>query len=181
MIFVTRDKLEAEYFEWIYLMMFGSDGSYTRLLAELHRIPFRYTIPMDGNREADGINLRYRFGYECGYKDYIIAQYLDIPPCTVLEMMTALAIRCEEIMERADNANLTGEWFRGMLSSLGLMGMNNARIDISAVHKIVTRFLDRKYDRNGKGGLFTVSRKCDMRNVEIWYQMQYWLDEKIVY
>lgn len=162
-------------------MLFGADMAYTELLAALHRIPFRYTIPMDGNREADGINLRYRFGYEREYEDYVIAQCLDIPPCSVLEMMTALAIRCEEIMERADNAKLTGEWFRSMLVSLGLMGMNNAHIDISVVHQIVTRFLDREYDRDGRGGLFTVSRKCDMRTVELWYQMQYWLDEKIIH
>ncbi len=135
---------------------------------------------MDDNREADGINLRYRFGYECGYEDYIIAEYIDIAPCSVLEMMAALAIRCEEIMERADNANLTGEWFRVMLRSLGLAKYDNAQMDISAVRSITERFLDREYKPNGKGGLFTVSRKCDMRNIEIWYQMQYWLDEKII-
>lgn len=178
---MTRDKLEHEYFEWIYSTLFGKDRSYTALLAELHRMEFHYTIPMDGNREVDGINLRYRFGYECGYEDYIVAEYLDICPCSVLEMMTALAVRCEEIMERADKANLTGEWFRNMLDSLGLINMSNACIDISAVNKTVSRFLDRGYARNGKGGLFTVSRECDMRNVELWYQMQYWLDEKNVY
>lgn len=180
MIFVTREDLQHEYFEWIYSMLFGEDGSYTRLLAELHRIPFRYSIPMDGNREADGINLRYRFGYELGYEGYVIAKDLDVLPCSVLEMMAALAVRCEEIMERTDNRNLTGEWFRNMLVSLGLADMNNARFDISMVYEIVSRFLDRGYSRNGKGGLFTVARKCDMRTVEIWYQMQYWLDEKII-
>lgn len=181
MIFVTRDKLEHEYFEWMYWLLFGEDRSYIKLLAELHRIPFRYTIAMDGNREADGLNLRYRFGYERDYEDYIIAQYLDIPTCSVLEMMTALAIRCEEIMERADEENLTGEWFREMLHSLGLISMNNAHIDISTVHKRITRFLDREYAKNGEGGLFTLSRDRDIRNVEIWYQMQYWLDEKNTY
>ena len=181
MIFVTRDELDREYFDWIYSMLFGNDASYTELLDELHQMTFRYTIPMDGNREADGINLRYRFGYERGYEDYVIAQYLDVTPCSVLEMMTALAIRCEEIMERADNEDLTGKWFCNMLDSLGLIGMKNTRIDISAVRKIASRFLDRGYSPNGKGGLFTVSRKCDMRTVELWYQMQYWLDEKIIF
>lgn len=180
-MFVTGNKLEREYFEWIYSMLFSGDMSYTRLLAELHQIPFRYTIPMDGNREADGINLRYRFGYELGYADYVVTECLDVRECSVLEMMTALAVRCEEIMERADKSNLTGKWFREMLCSLGLIDMDNTRIDISAVSVIVSRFLDREYFQNGKGGLFTVSKKCDMRTVEIWYQMQYWLDEKIIY
>lgn len=174
---MTKDKLEREYFEWIYSMLFGDDDSFAGLLAELHQIPFRYTIPMDGNREADGINLRYRFGYERGYEDYIIAKCIDTSPCSVLEMMTALAIRCEEIMERADSDDCTGEWFREMLDSLELGDPN---IDILAIRDKVECFLNREYEPNGKGGLFTVSRNCDMRNVEIWYQMQYWLGEKII-
>lgn len=158
-------------------MLFGDDDSFTEILAELHRIPFRYTIPMDGNREADGINLRYRFGYEHGYEDYIIAEYLDNSPCSVLEMVTALAIRCEEIMECVESNDRTGEWFWEMLVSLGL---DDSSIDIHEIRDKVDSFLDREYEPNGKGGLFTVSRNCDMRSVEIWYQMQYWLGEKFI-
>lgn len=176
-MFVTKNKLEREYFEWMYSMLFGNDDSFADILAELHRIQFRYTIPMDGNREADGINLRYRFGYESGYEDYIITANLDILPCSVLEMMTALAIRCEEIMECAESDNHTGVWFRAMLVSLGL---DNPNIDIWEIQDRVDAFLNREYKPNGEGGLFTVSRNCDMRNVEIWYQMQYWLGEKFI-
>lgn len=176
---MAKATIEREYFEWIYSMLFGGDRSYAELLKELHRIPFRYSIPMDGNREADGVNLRYRFGNERGCEDYIIAQYLDVLPCSVLEMMTALAVRIEEIME-CDEQNRTGEWFAEMLGSLGLSEMTNGNVDVSAADKIISRFLDREYKPNGKGGLFTVQKACDMRRVEIWYQAQYWMGENLL-
>ena len=44
-----------------------SNKSYRRLFYKLHDTEFAYTIPMDGNRAEDGIELRYRFGREQGY------------------------------------------------------------------------------------------------------------------
>ena len=32
-------------------------------------------IPMDGHREEDGVDLRYRFGEECSYGQHVIALY----------------------------------------------------------------------------------------------------------
>lgn len=175
---MIRGKIEDEYFEWIYRLLFKSDNSYKFLLTSLYNIPFEYTIPMDGNREADGINLRYRFGREKGYEDYVITQDLDICICSVLEMMTALCIRMEEIME-CDNRNRTGEWFMEMLCSLGLKEQTNNRFDEKKVNRIISRFLQQKYEKNGKGGLFTVKKLCDMRQTELWYQAQFWMYEHL--
>ena len=37
--------------------------------------------------------------------------------------------------------------------------------------------MNREYDSDGKGGLFTVKQsKYDMRTVEIWWQMNWYLD-----
>ena len=42
----------------------------------------------------------------------MISAYLDNKTCSVLEMMIALAIRCEEhIMDDPDVGNRTGQWF----------------------------------------------------------------------
>ena len=96
--------------------------SYRKLLRELHRIEFTYSIPMDGNRAEDGVDLRYRFGYENGYSSSMISVYLDNRMCSVLEMMIALAIRCEEhIMDDPDIGNRTGQWFWNMIVNLGLV------------------------------------------------------------
>ena len=64
-----------------------------------------------------------------------------------------------------------------MVVSLGLGGMTDDRFDKPYIDQVVDRFLDRAYERNGKGGLFTVRyRNRDMRNLEIWTQMCLFLD-----
>ena len=79
---MTKNELNDAYFNWIYQLVF--DGryskklSYRKLLRELHRIEFTYSIPMDGNRAEDGVDLRYRFGYENRYSNSMISAYLDL-------------------------------------------------------------------------------------------------------
>lgn len=156
-----------------------SSIQFTKLLSTLHDIEFTYTIRNDENRYCDGVDLRYRFaidnGYEAKYKD--ILGILD-GPCTVLEMMIALALRMEEnIMDNTEYGNRTGQWFWQMISSLRLNGQWNMVFDEGYVRDTVQCFLDRKYDRNGKGGLFTVrNTHKDLRKYEIWYQMNWYLD-----
>lgn len=176
---MANTELAGEYFDWMYSLVFGKNRSYRKLLVRLHEIPFRYSIPMDGNREADGINLRYRFGYENGYADYIIADELDHKKCSVLEMMIALCIRCEEqIMDDPEVGNRTGKWFFNMLKNLGLHDMDDRHFEADYIDRIMLIFLNRKYQANGRGGLFTVhTHQCDMRSIEIWYQMCWYLDE----
>ena len=180
---MTRDELTDRYFDWMYQLVVNdrySNISYRRLFCRLHDTEFTYTIPMDGNRAEDGIDLRYRFGREKDYDPRMIAAFLDDRPCSVLEMMTALAIRCEEhLMDNPDVGNRTGQWFWDMLVSLGLGAMDDSQFDRYQVDRILERFLDRDYKRNGEGGLFTVNNGRDMRKTEIWYQMNYHLSELI--
>jgi hypothetical protein len=133
---------------------------------------------MDANRYEDGIDLRYRFGYSENIDGTLIADYLDDRPCSVLEMLIALAIRLEEhIMNDPAIGDRTGQWFWNMVANLGLGGMDDAKFDRGYVENIIQRFLNRDYERNGKGGLFTVEHcKEDLRNVEIWYQACWYLD-----
>lgn len=181
---MTKSELNDPYFEWMYRLVVDdrySNKSYRRLFHKLHDTEFAYTIPMDGNRAEDGIELRYRFGREQGYRDAVIANRLDIRPCSILEMMIALAIRCEEhIMEDPDIGNRTGQWFWSMLVSLGLGSMSDVRFDPVRVDEILDRFMDHDYAPDGKGGLFTIRNPLfDMRSMEIWYQMNCYLNEII--
>lgn len=179
------DELNRRYFDW--LCRFVSDNRYAMiaqyrsLLRYLHGREFTYLIDLDGNRAADGEDLRYRFGSENGYSDSAIATYLDNKPCSILEMMIALAIRCEDhIMEDDSLGNRTGEWFWSMIESLGLKTMTDVRFTNRTADIIIDRFLNREYERDGHGGLFTV-RNCrrDMRSIEIWYQMCMYLENII--
>lgn len=181
---MTKDELINRYFDWMYQLVVDdrySKRSYRKLFAKLHDTEFTYMIPMDGNRAEDGIGLRYRFGREKSYSDVAIASGLDDRPCSILEMMIALSIRCEEhIMDDPDIGNRTGQWFWEMIVSLGLGSMNDARFNRDYVEDVLERFLDRDYAHDGEGGLFTIrhSRK-DMRSIEIWYQMNCYLNKII--
>ena len=180
---MTQNELNNKYFEWMYQLVcnerYSKKLSYLKLLMRLHDIEFDYTIGMDANRMEDGIALRYRFGYEDSYEDPMIAAYLDNKPCSVLEMMVALAIRCEEhIMDDPDIGNRTGQWFWDMIVSLGLGSMSDTKFNRGYVDDIVEGFLNRQYEQNGKGGLFTINHcKYDLRSVEIWYQMCWYLND----
>ena len=95
---MLKDDIKKEYYEWLIEPIVNDvdseDISYRKLLACLHETTFTYTIPRDENRAHDGIDLRRRFvlseNYDEDYTDYLRG------PCSVLEMMIALAIRCEE-------------------------------------------------------------------------------------
>lgn len=176
---MTKRELNEEYFNWMYQLVFANEKrrSYRKLLKYLNSVEFTYILDFDSNRAEDGMDLRYRFGYEHDYNGPMIAAYLDDRPCSVLEMMVALANRCEEqIMDDPHAGCRRGQWFFSMLASLGLSGMNDENFVRSDAEKIVSRFLSRQYARNGEGGLFTVDSRHDMRSVEIWYQLNWYLD-----
>lgn len=174
-----RDQIINDYFEWLWNFTKCRGHSQNRkIITLLHNIEFRYSIPMDANREEDGVDLRYRFMTEVGIpKNYQeVYGYLD-GPCSVLEMMIALAIRCEEsIMDDPDIGDRTSEWFWLMMKNLGLDYMSDRKFDRDIAEEKISIFLDRKYKRNGEGGLFVVNGRRDLRKVEIWYQMCWYLD-----
>lgn len=181
---MTKDELNNLYFDWMYQLVsnderYSSHLSYRKLLYLLHDTEFTYTIEMDGNRHEDGVDLRYRFGYKYGVNSAEIADCLDNRPCSVLEMMIALSIRLEEhIMDDPDIGDRTGQWFWDMIVNLGLGSMDDSKFRKDDASEIVQRFLDREYERNGKGGLFTVNHcRYDLRDIEIWYQACWYLNE----
>jgi hypothetical protein len=178
-----RNRIRDEYFKWLCDLVsenrFSKNISFTKLLTRLHDTAFIYVIPRDQNRAGDGIDLRYRFATRRKYVGQVdeIMSILN-GPCTVLEMMVALATRCEEtIMEDTDVGNRTGQWFWGMVTNLGLGSMTDIRYDERYIDDVLTRFLNREYEPDGTGGLFTI-RRCDrdLRKVEIWHQLCWYLD-----
>lgn len=178
-----RNQFSDGYFEWLFELVcaqrYSNDISFRKLLTRLHEIEFIYTIPNDANRAEDGKDLRYRYaithGYEDSYED--VLSCLD-GPCSVLEMMVALSVRCEEnIMDDPILGDRTRQWFWDMIVNLGLGSMHDGNYDAYYIDKTVDRFLYREYEANGKGGLFTIHNcKYDLRLFEIWYQLCWYLD-----
>lgn len=55
--------------------------------------------------------------------------------------------------------------------------MNDARFDSEYTDDVIFRFMDRKYKRNGEGGLFTIEHcKYDLRSLKFGWQMNWYLD-----
>jgi len=178
-----QDNLFNSYFHWLCgLVMDGYDADdYSSLLWYLFTKEFRYSFPNDANRESDGTDLRYRYGYEFKVSGPAIAACLDDRPCSVLEMMIALCLRCEEqIMSDSEYGDRTGVWFMAMLRSLGIATLRNGYFNSGLANYHVERFLDREYRPNGEGGLFTIpSYPRDMRNAEIWSQAMWWFNRQM--
>ena len=158
-------RVEREYFEWMCDVVcrdrFNEDISYQKLLLFLHNTTFTWTVKKDANRAADGISLRRHFS------EHIYG------PCSVLEMMVALAIRFEtDIMQDTTFGDRTAQWFWRMIVNLGLGDMRDDQFDEEYVWSCINVFLNRDYEPNGQGGLFTIKNtKHDLRKVEIWVQL----------
>lgn len=182
---MIQEDLHNKYFEWLYRLVHDNKRngylSYRKLLICLHDIEFTFVNEMDENRAVDGVDFRYRFGYEHGYSRDLIERYLDDRPCSVLEMMVALAFKGEEqIMDDSTHGDRTGQWFWSMIVSLGLGSMDDSRFNAPRVERIIFRFLDGDYERDGRGGLFTlVNCPNDVRDMDIWTQFMWYLDDII--
>lgn len=174
-----EDRVRSDYFEWMYKLVcegrFAKTITYRQLLTFLHEVEFVYFVPYDENRAEDGIGLRYRF---CVQNECEDLEYCLDGPCSVLEMILALAIRCEEtIMDDPDKGDRMGQWFWGMITNLGLGSMTDYNFNEWYVNDVVTRFLNREYDADGQGGLFTVKDwNRDMRTAEIWHQLMAYIN-----
>lgn len=159
------------------------DGAirYAKLLRYLYSKPFRWSIENDANRAYDGLYLRYQFSIDhhvIGYPNENVMDILSEKPCSVLEMMYALAQRMEGFMSNEEYGDRTVQWFWHMVQNLGLGSMIDDRYRENIAELRVERLLDRAYAPSGYGGLFTVKHPAkDMRDVEIWYQMCWYLDE----
>ncbi len=176
-----KQRIAEAYYQWMTKMMteesLAKTISYEKVFRRLHGTEFTCDkVPEDENRAEDGVYLRYRFIIDNDY-DTKDLDYMD-GPCSILELMVALAIRCEEnIMSDPRYGDRTEQWFWYMMVSLGLGGMSDDIYDEEKVSTIITKFLNREYEPNGKGSLFLVKRhKRDFRNIEIWNQLYEYLN-----
>ena len=168
---MIRNKIEQDYFDWMVNLVcyerLSEKRSFRLMLQYLHDTEFIYYTQSDADRAADGVD----FSASNAERELT-------GPCSVLEMMIALAIRCEEtIMSDPRYGDRTTQWFWRMIVNLGLGGMLDDRFDAQEMETIVDIFLRREYEPNGKGGLF-VLRNCehDLREVDIWTQMNWYIE-----
>lgn len=170
------DEIEEKYFDWMYKAVIKSENhvSYRKLLSILYSREFYYSIQMDKNRKNDGIYLRGEFIQE--NPEYYVDEFDENLSnfCSVLEVMVALSRRIEQ-----EYLGETADWFMQMLENMGINDLDDDHFDPEIAEKSVDILLGRRYLRSGKGGLFALNDPPeDLRNVEIWQQMQLYLCEK---
>lgn len=173
------------YKNWLERQMHAQE--YRILFDFLYDIEFEwdYSIPMDENRAKDGIFLREEFSSEESIEEPISARYW---PCSFLEFLVALARRIEnQVMYDPDSDTDASTWFWEMLGNAGLDKCDDAwmlkqhSLGFMLVSEKVHEIMERRYSRDGKGGLFPLDDpETDQREVEIWYQINYYFWDKYV-
>ena len=141
----------------------------------MHKTEFLWSVPNDDNRVEDGKALRVEFVEEEEGGQYD-RNWMELE-CSVLEMLIALSRRLA--FEAGDS---DFEWFWRLVENLDLIWVTDNEYDngpADIVDETLHRLIFRKYDSDGRGGLFPLSKPTEnQRNVEIFYQMAAYLLER---
>lgn len=170
------------YKSWLIDIVADEDHlNYEMLFDYLFNTEFTWNVDGDENRAMDGIHLR---GTYCDLNNQSVDIFED-GPCSILEMMVALSIRCsEDILWDGEN-----DWksfiFWSMIDNLKLMNQTDNCFNKDYVDQQIGIFLTRNYDENEVGGLFIPSHfqshfPKSWRKMEIWYQLQNWINDKFL-
>lgn len=181
---MTKDgDIRSQYFEWLCGLVRADepDHSYFILMDKLHQKEFFSAIPRDENRASYGADLRSEFADG----DRAVEMSL-IGPVSVLEVLVALAASMADILWSPEEEDKTPECFWEMISNLGLDQLDDDNYFEAGGRYLVPETLDRllyrSYKRNGSGGLFPVRKnRRDQRKIELWVQMQEYIEENYKY
>lgn len=174
---MTMTSTQYKYYHWLMdIVGHAKAEAYSYLIRVLHDTPYTYISHSDSNRYYDGIDLRYRYGQYHEMSDPEVAASLDISPCSMLEMMVALALRLEEqFLTDPERGDRTALWFWNMIASLGLSGMTNSNFNRAYIDKTIYSLLHRGYRPNGLGSLFMVPNNGSIvERFDIWEQAMIW-------
>lgn len=171
---------EDLYFEWMCGLVNDSENKseqYKVLLRYLYNSDFIWTLPMDANREDDGLSLRYVFADIMKISHPMIEEIFARKNVSILEMMVALAVRTEDdIMADPKYGRRVPVWFWAMIDSLNLSEQYDHVFDESYCSFVLNRLINHEYRADGFGGLFYIPNyKGDLRQDEIWVQLNKWL------
>lgn len=180
--------LNDDYFRWLcriigYKDIEYSTCNYCLLLMYLYNIEFYIIDGVEGNEQnriVDAMDLKVEF---CETHPEIDPDTMFRNRPSVLEVLVALARRIDDdIMYDARVGRNASQWFWEMIHNLHMDGFTddcyNYNWSTDDIDIIIDRCMDRAYDENGNGSLFPLKNPTfDPRKMEIWYQMQAWLNE----
>lgn len=175
-IFVNGDYLTNGYKNWIINRVSSKEipvERYSKLLDYLFHRDFTWYVRSDENRAGDALHLRQEYEDEENIFD---GSSFHDQQVNVLEVLAALAIRCEyEIMGEPGEEN-PSHWFWLYLQNLGLMEFDDDHFNYATVDFVVGNWIHRRYNHDGFGGIFPVENcVIDQRRSELWLQMHQYL------
>ena len=171
--------LDDRYLEWLYGQI-GSvrnrnpTRSFWKLARQLYTKEFVWTVPNDDNRVEDGRDLRLEF---LDLYDEIADEWVNLG-CSMLEMLVALSRRAA--FEETSKTPL--DWFWTFLQNISVDWFND-KVYTREAEALIDDTLDtviyRRYAANGRRGLFPLKYPDrDQRDVELWYQLAAYLQER---
>ena len=170
-------SITYDYHDWMCNLMntnLPAHRNYQLLLRDLDNKPFIVVHPLDKNRELDGHFLREDYLAEMGRDPRDIWEDTS----SVLEVLVSMSIRIEtEITGELGNDHIE-KWFWVMIKNLGLDFYTDDNYNSREVDNILDIWLCRKFKSNGHGSIFPLKKVTqDQRDLDIWYQMQLYLNE----
>lgn len=181
---LEKERQEERYFDVLYDIVAAdrediTDMSYRMLLSVLDGVEFRDTRGIDSNRIHDAQELRADLIADMDLDHTAVRPFMNV---SLFEVMIGIGERLGQITGDED----TAFWFWEMVSNLVLDGIDDTEF-WSDPESYEAEILDRaddviniNYDRDGLGGLFLLREGVapqDMRDTELWYQMQYYANE----
>lgn len=169
-------RTDSGYFDWLYSLVAPTSNinparTHYLLAEQLFKTDFVWLIPNDDNRMEDGKSLRTEFLEGYGYDQ----KWMD-EECTIFELLIALSRRLS-----FEGGGDVDEWFWKLVSNLGLYEFTDERYSdwvTEQVTVVLDDFVNREYGHSGEGGLFPLQHTdIDQTEVELWYQMSYYLLE----
>lgn len=148
------------------------DRSYWDLIYKMFHTEFTWSVDMDDNRLADGMELRDEFAEIHG----ISRRSTDaFGPCSFIEVLIGLSRRLAFVA-----GGTAPRWAWELLVNLRLERMwdHLSRSKMQTVEHILNTTIQREYESNGVGGFFPLAwPNQDQRQVELWYQLNAYVDE----
>lgn len=156
---MTKDEYFNEYFEYLksYVITTPQAECYEDVLKTLHSTDYTCRVTYDLTRLKDGLELRTYYSYHVPEvnEDGELACF----PCSMLEMLIALAVRCEDTLSVAALGNRTSLWFFAMLDNLGIYDDYTEQEVLSRIDSF----------NRGETTLFGMDIK-EARELDLWYQ-----------
>ena len=178
------------YFQWLCdsVNCNREHESYYILLGYLHSVRFIIKKANDINRAHDGRKLLYEYLEDCNYQSNESEKNIACidDSCSILELFIGISKRMAfELAEDDLGDDDFVKYFWEIIDNLNLYDFDDSKFatdctaNTNKIKKIVERFNNRTYSKNGEGGIFPlIKTKNNQRKIELWYQMQEYINEK---